>query len=437
MTARSLAQPGPSQPRLAAVAAALALALPLAAGLAAPASAQTIAITGGTVHPVSGPRIERGTVLLRDGRVVAVGGADLAVPAGAERVDATGKWVTPGLFHPATNLGLVLTEIGAQPQTQEDAKEGDIDAAINPLDALNPAMMTLPVARSEGITTAVTSPSGGLVAGQSVVVDLDGASAAAMAARTPAAMLVDLGENAKRAGGGSRAGTVELLRRLLADAREFPRRRAEFERNAIRPLAASAQDLAALQPVLRGEIPMYVIANRRSDIETALGIGREFGLRLVIAGGVEAWQVADSLAARRVPVVVHSYSDIPSFEGPAARLDNAALLAKAGVPVLITDGGSNAHFRNLRYAAGEAVRHGLPWDRALAGITLEPARAFGLGERYGSLEAGKVANVVIWSGDPLDFGSHAERVWIRGREVPTTSRQTELLERYRTLPPKY
>jgi len=165
-------------------------------------------------------------------------------------------------------------------------------------------------------------------------------------------------------------------------------------------------------------------------------LAREFRLRLVIAGGIDAWKVAPALAAAKVPVILNPINDIPTFDGLGARFDAASLLEKAGVPVVVVEGESGGP-RNLRWSAGHAVRFGMSWDGALAAITLVPARAFGADDRYGSLEVGKVADVVVWSGDPLDFSSHAERVFIGGVEVPHTSRQTDLLDRYRTLPPKY
>jgi imidazolonepropionase-like amidohydrolase len=249
-------------------------------------------------------------------------------------------------------------------------------------------------------------------------------------------MVVDLSEETKRTGGGSRAGVIQRLRQLFLDALEYSRRKSDFQKNAIQALSASAADLEALGPALRGELPVIAIANRESDILTALRIAREFKLRLVIAGAVEAWKVAPALSAAKVPVILNPINDIPSFDGPGARFDAAALLEKAGVPVVIVEGESGGP-RNLRWSAGHAVRFGMTWDGALAAITLAPARALGVEDRFGTLESGKSADVVVWSGDPLDFSSRAEHVFIGGVEVPHTSRQTELLERYRTLPPKY
>jgi imidazolonepropionase-like amidohydrolase len=395
--------------------------------------AQTIAITGGTVHPVSGPPIEHGTVVVKDGMIVAVG-ADVTIPDGATRIDATGKAVTPGLFHAATSIGVHLLETGGEEQATEDADSGAVSPSFAVAEGINPASIEIPVARMQGITTAVVLPDGDFLPGQAAVIHLDGGDLTHLLVRPSAAMVANLGQRAKSATGGSRASTLQRLRQLLRDAREYDQRRADFRRAQIEPLSAPAAELEALLPVLRGELPLYVYANRRSDIESALRVAQEFKLRLVLRGAAEGWQVARELAAAQIPVVVEPLRDIPDLEAPAARLDNAALLADAGVRVSIAQP-DEAHSRDLRLEAGNAVRNGMKWEAALGAVTLEPARAFGLGDRYGSLEAGKVADVVVWAGDPLDLAGVPEHVLIRGREVPLVSRQTELRERYRTLPP--
>jgi imidazolonepropionase-like amidohydrolase len=395
--------------------------------------AQTVAITGGTVYPVSGPRIENGTVLIRDGKILAVG-RDVPVPANATRVDASGKWVTPGLFHAATALGLI--EVSAVDATTENADTGDVDAAFNVAEGMNPASVLIPVMRLEGLTTAVTLPSGGLISGQGVLIDLSGDRIEDLIARSPVVMVINMDEGAKGPGGGSRAGIMERLRRVFRDALEYERRAPDYRRAQMQRLAAPAADLEALAPVLHGTLPMIATANRRSDIENALRLASEFHLHLIIRGGAEAWQAAEELAGAHVPVVLDPMANIPTFNGLGARLDNAALLRKAGVEVVLAEE-DLYNYRNIRFMGGNAVRNGLTWDDALRAITLAPALAFGVADRYGSLEPGRIANVVVWSGDPLDFASHAERVYIRGTEMPHTSRQTELLSRYRSLPPQF
>ncbi|HKV74061.1 MAG TPA: amidohydrolase family protein, partial [Gemmatimonadales bacterium] len=283
---------------------------------------------------------------------------------------------------------------------------------------------------------AVTGPSGGLISGQAVIIDLAGDRIETLVTRSPAAMVINLNEYSKSAGGGSRAGQLERLRQLFADAQEYDRRKADFQKNQMQSLSAPAAELEALRPILKGELPVVFVANRRSDILSVLRLGNEYKLRMIIEGGTEAWQVAGELAKAGVPVAVNTITNIPSFDGLGARFDNAALLRAAGVSVIVEEGETGGP-RNLRWAAGHAVRFGMNWDDALAAITLAPAKAFGIDAKYGTLTAGKVANVVVWSGDPLDYVSQAEHVFIRGAEIPLVSRQTQLLDRYRKLPPEY
>ena len=396
--------------------------------------AQTIAITGGTVYPVSGPKMENATVLIRDGRITAVGPA-VTVPGDATRIDARGKWVTPGLIDGGTQLG--LTEISAVNATNEGALRGsDVAAAFNVAEGINPASTLIPVTRIEGVTTTLAAPASGWISGQAVLIDLDGATIEQMLVRSPVAIVVDLSEGSKSAGGGSRAGVAQRLRRVFSDALEYSRRRTEYTRAQMQHLAAPAADLEALLPVLRGQLPLIAFANRQSDIATALRIGREFKLKLILAGAQEAWMIAPQLAAAGVPVLVQPLDNIPSYDALGVRYENAAVLAKAGVKVALLETDTH-NARDLRQQAGNAVSYGMTWDQALRAVTLSPAEIFGVGDRYGSLEPGRVANVVVWSGDPFEFTTAVEHVFIRGKEIPLRSRQTELFERYKTLPPKY
>jgi len=396
--------------------------------------AQTIAITGGTVYPVSGPKLANATVLIRDGKIVAVG-AGVTTPSGATRIDATGKWVTPGLIDGAGQLGLV--EIGAVPGTREGFLRGDtIAAAFNVAEGLNPASMLIPVTRIEGVTTALATPLGNLVAGQAVLIDLAGNTIEEMLVKSPVGIVADLSESGKNEAGGSRAGVADRLRRAFRDALLYERRRADFNRAQMPPLPESPPDLEALLPMLHGQEALIASANRRSDIETALRLAREFKLKLVVAGAQEAWQIAGELARADVPVLVEPLDNIPSYDALGVRYENAGLLAKAGVKIALLETDTH-NSRNLRQEAGNAVAYGMSWEQALRAVTLSPAEIFGVADRYGSLEAGKVANVVVWSGDPFEFTTGVEHVLIRGKEIPLKSRQTELLERYRKLPPSY
>jgi len=408
-----------------------------AALLAAPAAAQaqTIAVTGGTVYPVTGAPIPNGTVLIRDGRIVAVG-ANVAVPAGAQRIDATGKWVTPGLFESSTNLG--LTEVSQVDATNDfrldQGTNGDqVAAAFNVSDGINPRSMVIPVTRIAGVTTAISRPSGGLIAGQAIAIDLAGNRVEDMTIVSPVAMFASISENSRDAGNGARGGQSMRLREVLEDARAWARNREAFERGDTRDFSVSRLDLAALQPVLAGREALVVEAHRASDIQTILRIAREYDLKLIVEGGTEAWMVAEDLARARVPVLVKVLNNLPgSFEALGATYENAARLRRAGVQVAITSGETFKAY-NIRQEAGNAVAYGLPWEEAFRAVTLYPAQIWGMADRYGSLEAGKVANVVVWSGDPLELLTRVEHVIIRGREVPMVSRETELRDRYRTL----
>jgi len=343
--------------------------------------------------------------------------------------------VTPGFVDGGTQMGLV--EIGAVPGTREAYVQNDtIAASFNVAEGMNPASTLIPVTRMEGITTVLAAPQGHLVSGQAVLIDLDGATIEQMLVKSPVGIVANFDENAKGEGGGSRAGVAERIRRVFNDALEYARRRAEYNRGAIQPLSASAADLEALLPVLRGQLPLIAVANRRSDIETALRIGREFRLRVILAGGQEAWEIADAIARAGVPVLVEPLDNIPTYDALGVRYENAAALVRAGVKVALLETDTH-NARNLRQQAGNAVSYGMTWDQALRAVTLSPAEVFGVADRYGALDVGKVANVVVWSGDPFEFSTGVEHVIIRGREVPLRSRQTELFERYRTLPPKY
>ncbi|MEO8623666.1 MAG: amidohydrolase family protein [bacterium] len=402
------------------------------------ARAQTIAITGGKIYPVSGPVIERGTVVMRDGKILAIG-ADVAIPADAQRIDATGKIVTPGIVNAATQLGLV--EIGAVGSTRDVSARGrdGIAAAFMPWEGLNPASVLIGPARDGGVTSAVIYPQGGLISGQAAVIHLVPGTAADMLLRAPVAMVATLGQF----NGMPRAETIMRLREILSDARVFRSRRADFERAQTRPFAAGRLDLEALIPVLDGKLPMIINADKASDIEAAMRLAKEFNFRLIIGGGAEAWQIADKLASAKIPVLTGAMNNIPdSFSSLGQRQENAGILAKAGVSVSLVGnagGGDEEAFnvRNVRYEAGNAVAYGMEWGAALRAITLSPAEVFGVADRVGSLQAGKVADVVVWSGDPFEFASQPERVFVRGVQTTTPSRQDLLEQRYKTLPPNY
>lgn len=427
-----------------AVAALAASLVPAAAGAQPPEEPQAgdrvIAIVGGTVHTL-GPAgtIEGATVLIAGGRIETVG-AEVAIPAGAERIDAAGKVVTPGLLDSISGIGAV--EISAERTTRDAATElPRLGAAFSVADAINPRSTLIPVNRVEGLTRALVAPRAttGPIAGRAAAIHLGGGDDPVT--DPAAALVVALGAEGAALAGGSRAAALALVAEALEDARDYAEHRADFERAGRRPYAPSRLDLEALQPVVAGEMPLAARVDRASDLLAALRLASEQRVKLVVVGGAEAWLVAPALAAAGVPVVLDPLSNLPaSFEELAATLENAARLDAAGVLVAFSSGESH-NARNLRQAAGNAVAHGLPWEAGLAATTRVPAAIWGLGASYGTLEPGKDADVVIWDGDPLEVTSYPERVFVRGREVPRTSRQLLLRDRYldlgAPLPPAY
>ncbi|MEO6865853.1 MAG: amidohydrolase family protein [Gemmatimonadaceae bacterium] len=408
---------------------------------AAAAHAQTIAITGGTVYPVSGAPIQNGTVLIRDGKIIAVG-ADVAVPANAQRVDATGKIVTPGLIDASTQLGLV--EIGGEPSTRDANARGTdgVAASFRSWDGLNSESVLWAPARNEGVTTVVVAPAGGLVAGQAAIVDLINGTGAQMIRRAPVAMVAQV-NNPRGAQTGARGELIGKLRTLLEDVKFYQTHRADYDRSAARSLTATRADLEAMIPVVEGKLPLAIDADRVDDIQGALRLAKEFNLKIIIVGGAEAWLAANDLAAAHVPVIAGAMNNIPtSFETLNQRQENVGILSKAGVPVAIIGNNGDGdeelfNVRNVKYEAGNAVSYGMTHEAALRAVTLTPAELFGVADRVGSLQAGRDANVVVWSGDPFEFSTRVEHVYIHGQEVMSPSRQDLLTQRYKTLPPSY
>ena len=400
----------------------------LLAGAPASAVGQDLAVTGGTVHTVSGEMLEGATVLILDGYIVAVG-VDVDVPTGVASLDATGRIVTPGLFDITTSVGLV--EVGMVGSTVDFQMQGDaVRAAFDVVDGINPRSILVPINRAAGLTTVLTAPAGGLIAGQAAVIDLAGSSTGEMLVQRRAAMVANFSPGAV---GGARGAVTLRLREVLDDARFWRDHRGEFDAGRARDLSVSRLDLEALGPVLDGHMPLIVSAHRASDIEAVLRIADDYGLDLVVSGGSEAWLVADRIAAAGVPVILKPLNSSPEgFDRLGARFDNAALLHEAGVEVVV--GSFDSHnARWLTLEAGNAVRFGLPWEIALRAVTLAPARAVGVDDRYGSLEPGKVGNLVVWTGDPFELSTRAESVVIRGSVTSPENRQIDLFRRYREL----
>lgn len=394
---------------------------------------ETVAITNGRVLPVSGPAIERGTVLIVNGKIAAVG-ATVTIPPGARVIDAAGKVVTPGLLESATQIGIVEIPSSAEGTADQTTSDLGLSAAFTVVDSFNGDTTLIPVTRVEGITRAVVMPGGRhVLLGQGAVIDLSGAQAPAAITKTPVAMFAQLGEAGAAAEGGSRSSAILRLREALQDAMDFARNRAAWNSAQRRDYARGRLDLEALGPVVRGELPLAVQANRASDLLAAMRLADEFKLKLILMGAAEGWRVADQLAARKVPVVIKPLTDIPSFDALGATLENAARLSKAGVVVVLSSFETH-NARNLRQEAGNAISYGMDRDAALRAVTLTPAEVWGIAARYGSLDVGKDADVVVWSGDPFELTTGPEHVFIQGREMSKDTRQRQLLERYRVIP---
>lgn len=413
------------------------ISLLVAALLASPAMAQTVpvAIVHARVLAGEGRVIEDATLVSRDGAIAEIG-ARIAAPAGAKVVDATGKTITAGLIASDTTLGLV--EVSSVSGTNDaHPSAGDLSIGADVQFALNADSTALGVARAGGVTSAITLPDGArgdagghhLMSGLAAAITLgDGAT---ILRRGRIAAVLELGEAGAKIGGGSRASDLVLLREALDDARLYGRNRKAYEAGNLRSLSLSHVDLEAMQPILSGQVPLVVGAHSRADILQALDLASEFKLRIIIRGGEEAWRVADRLAKAKVGVILNPTDNLPtSFEVLGARSDSAAILRKAGVQVAIIGNDSTHRVAEMRFNAGMAVARGLNYADAIDAITLTPARLFGLDGQIGSLSKGKQADIVVWSGDPLEPLTQVEQVFVRGAPISTDSRPEALARQY-------
>jgi imidazolonepropionase-like amidohydrolase len=414
----------------------------LLAGLAStPALAQSIAITGATLALGDGSEpIQNGTVVIAAGKVVAAG-AGIAVPAGVKTIDAAGKWVTPGIVSGFSRVG--LAEVPGVKETNDiRAARSPFSAAIDVAPAINPLANPIAISRTAGITRAVVAPAtaNGIFAGQGAVIDL-GADMAPIT-RPRAFQYVEMGEEGKDDAGGSRAATILTFRTMLREAQEFAKAPASYDGRS-KDALLNRIDAEALVPVVTGAMPLMVHAESARDILTVLSLRQDFpALKLILAGATEGWMVAPQIAAAKVPVITAGLEDLTSsFEKLAATQSNVGRLVKAGVSVSMgmLTGDDALQLRAATQQAGNMVAlnrvpgaTGLSWGQALRTITSAPAEAMGLGDRIGSLKAGKAGDVVIWDGDPLEMTSAPVAVWIDGVAQPLENRQTKLRDRYAT-----
>lgn len=417
-------------------------ALGIAALLCAPlvVVADVIAITGARVHTMSSTgTLENATVIIENGRVARVG-TGLSPPAGAKTIDASGKVITPGLVSPFGSLGIV--EVNGVTGTVDGVQRGvQFSAGFDIADAYNPRSTLIAVNRSEGITSALIAPQSAspdplgntstVLSGLASVVSLQDGDA--FLVKRAAALVVNLGESGGQYAGGSRAAALLILRQALDEAVDYGQNKAAYDRGDWRDYSFSRSDLDALQAVLDGRIPVLAHVNRAIDISVAVDLAAEYGIRLVVVGGTEAWMVADRLAEAGVAVILDSMNNLPgNFDKLNARLDAATILQEAGVQFAF--GGDSANqthnARNITQAAGIAVANGLDWNAALRAITSSPAQILGVGNDRGTLVPGAVADLVIWPADPLELMNYPEAVYIAGQAVSMQNRQTLLRDRY-------
>ncbi len=418
----------------------------------------TIAITGGKLLTVSHGVIENGVVLIEGGKITAVGtAASVKVPKGATIVDAKGMTVYPGLIDSETQLG--LSEIASDRMTVDTVEPSDeIFPQMHVYDAFHAESEHIPVTRFNGITNAIVAPGNtDTIPGQDSFIQLAGRDRDSMLMVKDVALAMNFGEAPKRGARGdaagptggrfpsTRMGEISQMRQALIDAQEYMARRADgakkppSEDGAAAPAAGGRGGAGgsnfnlrneALIPYLKGERPVVLGAYDGHDIETAMAFAQEFHLKVVLSHVTRANDVLDKIASYHVPVIVGPIYDLP---GPNDRYDAVykvpGELAKRGVKVILASY-NVSNSRNLPYSAGFAVAYGLPYNEAMKAITLNPAEAFGLGDKLGSLDVGKIANVVIADGDPLDVRTSVKQVYINGVAIPMETRQTRLRDEY-------
>jgi imidazolonepropionase-like amidohydrolase len=383
------------------------------------AAAQALFVNDATVHTM-GPQavLQDADILVRDGRIKAVG-KDLPVPADAVLIEAGGRPVTPGFFAGITQLGLAEITMEEQPLPIAQAAEV-LRPEYDVTPTYNPLATAIPVTRIEGYTWSVLEASrpASIVGGQGRAVVLDNAFGSFAG---DSILFIDLGADAVTQGTTSRAAQWMLLEQAMGEAAsELP---------WLPEPVLTLPGRRALAHYQSGGITVFHV-DRASDILQVLEFSARHQLKPVINGGAEAWMVADRLAEAGVPVLVDALSNLPSnFDQLGARLDNAALLHAAGVTISFAGAGTH-HARTLRQVAGNAVANGLPYEAGLAAMTANPAAIFELGADHGTLRIESRADLVVWSGDPLEVTSVAEQVVIGGQVLPMVSRQTLLRDRY-------
>ena len=395
------------------------------------------AITNATIVPVVGARITNGTVVIRNGRIEAAG-AGVATPVGITVIDGRGLFVYPGLIDSGDRMG--LTEIGSVPGGQDTQELGQFNPQNDVITAVNPSSVHIPVTRANGVTSAITSAQGGMIQGTAALIDLAGWTPDEMATKGRVAMVMTY---PRVGGGGGRGGFrggqgqpdgAEAQNRQVQELYGYLRNAKAYNERA----NPATKNLAyeALGPALKGEVPVIFDVQTEAQIRGVLALADTFKLRVVLRGATEGWMLADTLAARKIPVVVGPLTSVPSGDAPYdAVYANPGVLAKAGVQIAFqTDDGGEGDARNLPYNAALATAYGLDPDEALRAITINPARIWGVADRLGSIEAGKVANLFVTNGDPLDVRTQVKHVFIRGQLMDWDDRHNQEYQKWRARP---
>ena len=412
--------------------------------LASIAAAETIVITNGKLHLTgSAGTIENGGLVITDGRITSVG-RNIAIPQDARVIDAQGAPITPGFF--AVLSGLGLEEISLNDEANNTGVQDDfpISAALDARDALNPDSSIIPISRAGGVTRAyvTTGPSGKLLGGCGAIISLSGR--ADPVTTGCAGQMVAMGYSGARRTGDNKAAAFATLRLYIEEASRYARNPTAY-RDGGSDTGLTYADLAAFAPAAKGDMPMLIEVESAPDIRRLIKLKEQFGLDLILVSAREAWRVGKELAAADIPVILNPMDNLPQrFEAMGATLENAARLHEAGVTIAFFDSdiGYTHNVRLLPQLAGNAVANGLPYDAALAAISTGPAKIWSLDQQLGSLTAGKLADIVIWDGDPLELSSRPVAIFINGEQMSLDNRQSKLADRYKDLtrgdlPPAY
>jgi imidazolonepropionase-like amidohydrolase len=405
----------------------------------------TFAIRNARIVTVSGADIENGTVVIRDGKIEAVG-ANVNVPAGAQTIDGSGLSVYPGMIDAGTNMGLVEVPQGAS-GTVDTSEVGDLNPNAKAITAVNPHSAHIAVTRVEGITSTLTAPTGGLISGQATLINLLGTAQKEMAVVPNAALVI----NYPRIGGGgggfggfqppanlsetltANERRLEEIRKILRDAEAYGRTQDAYAKDKSLPRPDRNVVLEPLVPYVRGGQPVIFRADREAEIRGAIRFAEEMKLKPIILGGNDAWKVATLLKEKNVPVILTGIFSLPSREDDAydTLYEQPAKLQQAGVRYAISTGDAGAEVRNLAQYAGMAVAYGLSKADAVKAVTLYPAQIMNVGDRLGSIEPGKMANLVVTDGDLLEIRTRIRYLFIDGRPVVLSSRHTELNDAFK------